>query len=184
MILAYPFSEAEAKQAYDEWGANCGPNALAFALQVPLTTVRGKIPGFDEKGYTSPTMMKAGVEAMGKKVNPYPFPLVAAAWFAPRLALVRVQWTGPWTAPTANPKWAYWHTHWIVCWKGIVLAAQDMSAAAMESGASEEEVPTVFDCNGGIRSFQSWKDEIVPLLTGSIKRADGGWLPTHVWRID
>lgn len=61
-MLTYPFTEADAQRAYDEWGANCGPNALAFALQIPLEEVRDVIPQFDERRYTSPTMMRQAVE--------------------------------------------------------------------------------------------------------------------------
>ena len=77
---------------------------------------------------------------------------------------VRVQWTGPWTAPNANPRWAYRHTHWIATYM------------------VERQAAMLFDCNGGIRGFKSWEAEIVPLLT-DYDRADGGWYPTHVWKL-
>lgn len=164
--IDYPFSEADALSAYDEWGANCGPNALAFALRVPLESVRYAIPDFDAKRYTSPTMMAQGIAAMGRTFTPYAFPRVVAAMFspAPVLSLVRIQWTGPWTAEGANPKWAYRQTHWVTAWK-------------------ELEVPTIFDVNGGVMDFEVWKAEVVPALTAQTKRADGGWFPTHVWRV-
>lgn len=164
----YCFSEADAKRAFDEWGCNCGPTALAFAARVGLDVVRPEIPGFDEKRYTSPTMMFKAVINLGLSYVPIPC--------APRsdalpgaldssIALVRIQWTGPWTAPGANPRWAYRQTHWICAW------------IALNAG------PVIFDVNGGIRSLRSWQEEIVPDLLAGVKRADGGWYPTHVWRL-
>ena len=40
MNLTYPFTESDSQRAFDEWGANCGPNALAFALQIPLSAAK------------------------------------------------------------------------------------------------------------------------------------------------
>lgn len=39
-VMTYPFTEDEMYAAAREWGCNCGPSALAFALQVPLDRVR------------------------------------------------------------------------------------------------------------------------------------------------
>lgn len=162
-MLTYTFTEDDVQAAHDEWGANCGPTALAFALQIPLDDVRDAIPGFDDKRYTSPTMMRQALEHLGR-----PFQVIRPAdrstMFQWSPSLVRVQWTGPWTAPNANPRWAYRHTHWIATYM------------------VERQAAMLFDCNGGIRGFQSWQDEIVPLLT-NYDRADGGWHPTHVWKL-
>lgn len=158
----YPFTEAESRQAAQEWGCNCGPNALAFALQVKLDVVRPAIPGFESKRYTSPSMMKQALAGLG---SPYvDIPASRQEMFSVITALVRVQWTGPWTEPGMNPRWAYMHTHWITTFKG----------------RSDEAL--LFDCNGGVRSFESWETEIVPILT-NYPRAYGGWEPTHIWRL-
>lgn len=167
MTLTYPFTEEEYQAAAQEWGCNCGPTALAFALQVKLDVAREAIPGFQEKGYTSPTMMKAALDSRQVRYRAHTPPDEASmfdARFPGYPALVRVQFTGPWTAPGANPKWAYWHTHWIVAWRygGFLM---------------------VFDCNGGVMNFEQWKGEIIPLLTQQDKRRDGGWKPTHIWRL-
>lgn len=154
----YPFTEKQAEDAFNEWGCNCGPTALAFALQIGLDEVRHAIPEFDEKRYTSPTMMKAALANLGKTFRQGAKTI--NGMFATDIAIVRIQWTGPWTAPGANPKWAYHQTHWIAAW----------------------ETDLVFDCNGGIRRLPSWEKEVVPALLAQNKRADGGWLPTHVWR--
>lgn len=181
MTYDYPFTEEESQAAYDCWGANCGPNSLAFALQVKLEAVRHAIPGFEEKLYTSPTMMKAALANLKTPFVPILSPnkdgiLEPAAMFHETISLVRIQWTGPWTKPGANAKWAYRQTHWIATW------------ATREAGDFLELKRTtiglfVFDCNGGICSFKSWQEEIVPALTAAYPRADGGWFPTHVWRI-
>ena len=70
-MFTYPFTEQEMQAAYDEWNCNCGPSELAFALQIGLDDVRGKIPDFEAKGYTSPTMMKAGLANLGRTVTAF-----------------------------------------------------------------------------------------------------------------
>lgn len=167
--LSYSFTEQEMQRASDEWGANCGPSALAFILQTDLESLRDSIPGFDTKRYTSPMMMKYALANLGKTFTTYhgkDGKPSKATMFGREPALVCVQWTGPWTKPGVNPRWAYRQTHWIVTYMVELQAAM------------------VFDCNGGIRGFQSWEKEIVPILTALYKRADGGWFPTHVWRIN
>lgn len=162
--ITYPFTEEDSRAAFDAWGANCGPNALAFALQVPLAKVRLLIPEFEEKRYTSPTMMKAALANAGASFRSIT-PTDKASMFQWDTSLVRVQWCGPWTAPGANPRWAYRQTHWIATYM------------------IERQAPMVFDCNGGIRGYQSWASEIVPLILEHYPRANGEWFPTHIWRL-
>lgn len=167
MMLTYPFTEDQAHAAFEEWGCNCGPAALAFACGVGLDEVRRAIPGFEEKRYTSPTMMKAALANLGREfdvVKTELRELPGSAFGYDRPSLVRVQWTGPWTSPGANGRWAYQHTHWIATWRHLRL-------------------PSVFDVNGGVMSQDRWNRKIVPLITGSISRADGGYFPTHIWRL-
>lgn len=172
MTMIYPFSADHAITAYRLWRANCGPNALAFALQIPLSQVRGHIPGFEGKGYTNPTMMRAALTSLGKRFTNVRIPdrtspgcLITEPMFNARPALVRVQWTGPWTKAGANPKWGYRMTHWITTW-------------------AERGVPLIFDCNRGICGFNEWETEVVPkILEACVKDADGGWFPTHIWRL-
>lgn len=161
MTPTYIFNEADSIRAAEQWGANCGPNALAFALQIPLDSVRGRIPDFEERRYTSPTMMRSALIGLNAS-----FIDIRSRdkdkMFCPLLSLVRIQWRGPWTEPGANPKWAYRQTHWVCCW-------------------SVGEIRYVFDCNGGAMLFPRWKDEIVPILIPP--RGNGEWFPTHIWRI-
>lgn len=163
--LTYPFSEEEFQRAAEEWGCNCGPSALAFALQIPLDRVRHAIPGFESKRYTSPTMMKAALANLNVTWSPERILSARYTHADDHTSLVRIQWTGPWTAPGANPKWAYRQTHWI-------------STFTSAHGAK-----LVFDCNGGMMGLQRWIDEIVPFIVKHVPRADGDWFPTHVWKI-
>lgn len=168
MKLGYPFLEQDMLDAYEQWGCNCGPGSLAFALQVPLVIVHGLIPGFDEKKYTSPSMMAAALDGSGCKwsKNQQPDHRRNHPMFSHDCpTLVRVQWTGPWTAPDAHPRWSYKHTHWVCAW-------------------NDESERMIFDINGGIRTLASWENEVIPpLLESCVPRADGGWYETHCWRV-
>jgi hypothetical protein len=166
--LHYPFTEEEFRLANVAWGCNCGPSALAFVLQKPLEEARRAIPHFEERGYTSPSMMKAALQKLKIAFQSVPCPDTSCSEYLPlmfgeRPALVRIQFTGPWTRPGAHPKAAYRHTHWIVAWD---RARGDWR---------------IFDCNGGIQSAELWEFEILKrhLIP---PRGDGGWYPTHIWR--
>lgn len=168
-FMTYPFTEEQMTQAAEEWGCNCGPSALAFALGKSLDEVRPAIPDFDAKRYTSPSMMKAAIKNLNAGYAPFaPQPPSAQdrtiCMFHLQPSLVRIQWTGPWTKEGANPKWAYRQTHWIAtCFEG--------------------ESRLIFDCNGGLMREPRWLYEIIPLITSMYPRADGGWFPTHIWRL-
>jgi hypothetical protein len=168
----YTFTEEQARTAHDEWGCNCGPTALAFALQTTLEAVRYALPDFPARRYTSPTMMSGALVELGRTFKAVRNPsnggkLQASidAMFAGPMSLTRIQWTGPWTANGANAKWAARQTHWIATW-------------------AERGVPIIFDCNGGIQGLGAWETNIVPLIVETIPRADGGWYAANVWRIE
>lgn len=164
MLLDYPFTEVEFAEAARDWGCNCGPSSLAFALQVPLSAVRAAIPDFDRKGYTSPTMMKAALSNLGVRLTAHTLARPHDMHVVDRACLVRVQWTGPWTAPGSNPRWAYGATHWVCSYW-------------------HDAHPCVFDCNGGAVPLDSWRRSTVPFILSHIRRSDGGWFVTHVWSI-
>lgn len=171
MILR--FTEEDARLAWENWGCNCGPSALAACLGLTLDDVRPAVEkvGFAAKKYVSPTMMRGALDYLGANVEfrmpnrRYAGDPVDEKAFA-RSGLVRIQWTGPWTAPGANPKWAYRQTHWIASW-------QKQGTWGL----------WVFDVNGGLHTFESWRDNVVPHIIASIPRADGGWFVTDSWEV-
>ncbi|HEY6329739.1 MAG TPA: hypothetical protein VI756_10410 [Blastocatellia bacterium] len=177
-----PFTEEELEEAADEWGCNCGPATLAFACQLKLDKVRTAIPGFTAKGFTNPTMMKEGLRRLGYRyeaVSPQCFRIQYLAsnpggaldgfgsFIVPQVAIIRLQWTGRWTERNAHPGWAYRHTHWIAAWD------------------RHHEVgfpfPWVYDINSGATPLLNWVSHVVPALLP--QQGDGGYYPTHVWRL-
>lgn len=169
------FTQEDMDRASAEWGANCGPASLAFACGLHIDAVRGVIPDFERKGYTSPTMMRAGLLAMGRDHTEQRIPKEHAARIrrladvlkTPGSYLIRIQWEGPWTDPGMNPRWAYTYTHWIAATVDLIRSTRE----------------AVFDCNGGLRSVASWESDVAPVLSASYKRATGKWFVTHCWRL-
>ena len=161
------FGRDDARAASDEWGCNCGPSALAAILGKRPDDVREACEsvGFADKRYMSPTMMRRAISLAGGKLHwERPVRRDSGQLMFPEIGLARIQFTGPWTAEGANPKWAYRQTHWVASWR--------------HSHACE-----IFDINGGVRDYVDWVCDILPLITESIKRADGGWYVTHSWEI-
>jgi hypothetical protein len=166
------FTLEDAIAAGDEWGANCGPAALAVVAGKPLTEIRPYMGDFESKGYTNPTLMFACLNALGIHWNPrkpgrgiLAFPDKLDSW--PDFGLVRVQWEGPWTAPGVPIRVRYRHTHWIACMR------------------IEDEEPNIFDvnamCVGGWIPLSEWRGSLVPwLLKQCEPKASGSWHLTHV----
>lgn len=165
MTLPLPprFNEADAQRAYDEWGANCGPGALAAIMHMTLDEVRPHLIGFDAKRYTNPTMMNDALRSIGRSWH-----RIGADW--PDYGLVRVQWEGPWTKPCVPMRARYRHTHWV--------------GAALRGRAIPDDVG-VFDINciangSGWTAFRYWEGNLVPwLLEECVPRASGRWYITH-----
>lgn len=150
---------AEADAAYDAWGCNCGPAALAAIMGMRLDDVRPHLVGFDEKRYTNPTMMFDGLARIGR-----PWRKIGKEW--PTYGLARIQWEGPWTRPGVPMRVRYRHTHWVGSWK------------------HHERGHGVFDVNmlnngTGWGTYQDWDDFLVPEIVSHIPRADGRWHVTH-----
>jgi hypothetical protein len=156
------FDSDDANAAYEAWGCNCGPSALAACLGWTLDAVRPHLMNFEAKGFMSPTMMIGALTSAG--FDRLPRSLGANTTAFPRHGLVRIQWGGPWLSPGVSPRAAYRYTHWVAS-KRISL------------------VTWVFDVNGGWLTFDDWSSGIVPMLIASIKRADGTWTPTHCWEV-
>jgi hypothetical protein len=165
MIQAPRFTLEDADHAYDGWGANCGPGALAAILGMTLDEVRPHLIGFDQKRYTNPTMMFDALESLKAKIRVRSVADNVPHLEWPRYGLARIQWEGPWTAPGANPKWRYRQTHWV--------------GAARRNG----EIG-IFDINcmnngTGWCLLKDWSETIVPHLTALYPRASGKWHLTH-----
>lgn len=153
------FSADDADKAYEAWGANCGPTALAAIAGLTLDEVRPYMGDFEAKHYTNPTLMWAALCSIGK-----PWYQIGRSW--PRHGLVRIQWEGPWTDAGVPPQARYRYTHWI--------------GAAI----TEDQRIGVFDINcidngTGWTALDDWKRLVVPALTGLYPKASGGWHVTH-----
>lgn len=161
------FTPADAERAYDAWGCNCGPTALAAICGLTLDEARALLPGFDRRRYTNPSMMSHALREAGRgsrQIDPVDcFP----AW-----GLLRVQWEGPWMAPGVPIAARYRYTHWV----GAHRRASDG-----EQG--------VFDCNqmdngSGWGSLENWRAITAPWIIGHIPRASGAWHITHAIEVE
>lgn len=162
--MTVAFTADDAQRAHDEWGSNCGPGALAAITGKTLDQVRPHLEGFDDKGYTNPTMMWGALNSM--KIRWSRRRKHQLNW--PHYGLCRIQWGGPWTEPGVPARVAYRHTHWVGA-----EAADDLSYVR------------IFDINamsvGGWISLQEWGQQLVPwLLEQCEPKASGLWWITHV----
>lgn len=152
------FNAAAANHASDAWGANCGPMSLAAALMLNLETVRTLIPGFEQKGYTNPTMMEKALDKTGIMFNR----TARLKSLEPCEGLNRVQWEGPWLKPGVPPMAAYGYTHWIAYANGHVFC----SAIGLV----------------GWVPFDQWRIEVQKVCNG-IRRCTG-WHITHHYNFE
>ncbi len=163
------FTADDAERAYEAWTCNCGPAALAAICGLTLDEVRSHLKGFDQKHYTNPTMMFDALKSIGIFFTYARGHLGTERW--PSYGLARIQWDGPWTAPGANPKWAYRQTHWV--------------GAAFRPGHLGPPSVGVWDVNAlgngtGWCSLKDWSETLVPhILKECVPRASGGWHITH-----
>ena len=160
------FTVEDADRAYEEWGANCGPGAIAAMCGLTLDEVRPHMGDFEQKHYTNPTLMWRVLQSIGVRFSYRGGHLGQTNW--PRWGLCRVQWEGPWTQPGVPVRAAYRHTHWI----GATV--------------DPDKGVGVFDINAigngsGWCALEEWAGTLVPwLLEECVPRANGGWYLTHV----
>lgn len=155
------FDGDAAEKAHDEWGANCGPGALAAMTGKTLDDVRPFLEGFDRKRYTNPKMMLGALGAMGVTYSKRPDPVM------PHYGLARIQWHGPWMKPGVPPAARYRHTHWV----GAIWGP-DPGVWVFDINAVAE--------TGGWVEFYEWNDKLVPwLLKQCEPKASGEWSVTH-----
>lgn len=165
-------TEPDWLQAEREYGAcNCGLTALAIMLGLPVMAVMPHIPQYKERHYTSPTMMKVALASLGVALKDrFPKRTTTArdSHAMATYGLVRIQWEGPWTAPGANPRWAYRQTHWV----GSAQFSGPGPCRGMQSW--------VFDVNAGWQLFDKWESETVPsIIRECVPRATGGWFSAN-----
>ena len=170
-MISLRFTTADADRAYDAWGANCGPGAIAAVCGLTLDEVRPHLGDFEAKRYTNPTLMWATLRSLG-----VPFAYrggdLGHDWW-PTYGLARVQWEGPWTHPGVPIRARYRHSHWI----------------GVQRGKRHPSNIGIFDINamasGGWVGLDDWASTVVPwILRTCVPRADGGWHITHVVEID
>lgn len=160
------FTLEDANRANDEWGANCGPAALAVVCGMTLEEVRPHMGDFESKRYTNPLLMFDSLRRTQVSWRQVRDPhSIYRTW--PEHGLARVQWEGPWTAPGVPMRVRYRHTHWV---------------AAM---AVDGEERRIFDvncmCVGGWVPLTEWVFKVVPwLLKEAEPKANGFWHLTHV----
>jgi hypothetical protein len=153
------FDVDAAQRAYDEWGCNCGPSAVAAIMGMSLDEVRPFMGDFERKYYTNPTLMFETLARIGR-----PWRKVGVAW--PEYGLARIQWEGPWTEPGVPVRARYRYTHWV------------------GAGRYNGEIG-IFDFNmlsngSGWSRLHHWDAILVPwLLSECHPRANGKWHITH-----
>lgn len=168
------FTAEDAGRAHDEWGANCGPGAIAAICSLTLDELRPHMGDFEGKRYTNPTLMWQVLNSVGARFK------VRAGQFGaadlPSYGMARVQWEGPWTQPGVPMRARYRHTHWIgaakrpTCGAGTVTGIFDINAIANGSGWC---------------ALQDWESILVPwILEECVPRANGRWHFTHVVEVE
>lgn len=174
-VTAPRFTLADADLAYDEWGMNCGPSALAAMVGLTLDEVRPHMGDFESKHYTNPTLMIAALRSTHTvfritKLGDKTAGAVCTFRGLPRYGLARIQWEGPWTMPGVPMRVRYRFTHWV----GAVHKGSDLG---------------IFDVNcmnngTGWCRYEDWRDTVVPHIIQQYPRANGGWHVTHAVEIE
>jgi hypothetical protein len=167
------FTIDDAHRAFDDWGANCGPGAIAAMVGMTLDELRPHMGDFESKRYTNPTLMFHVLRSVGAQWSCNKLgdkcggaTCTFVGW--PKFGLARVQWEGPWTQPGVPMRARYRYTHWV----GTAFSSDGKKVG-------------IFDINcmnngSGWVSSDDWKAVIVPWLLGELyKRANGLWHITH-----
>ena len=151
-----PFTQEDADRAYDEWGVNCGPSALAAIMGMTLNEVRPHMRNFERKHYTNPNLMNAALRSIRR----------------------------PWRNIGANARATALRAFNGKA-RGRALASRCAPAIAIPTGSASIKPTTgIFDINcmnngTGWCSLDDWVLVIVPHLTAQYPRATGSWHITH-----
>lgn len=167
-----------AQAASDVWGFNCGPGALCAVFDKTPDEMRPYLREFEQKCYTNPTLMLdilAGIKAAWgwkfavayrERIGDQIHPTVRY----PQLALVRIQWGGPWTKPGVPVRARYRKTHWVAYKRSETNGERFFDINAM--------------CVGGWIPREEWAGQLVPwLIRECVPKGDGTWWETHVIEI-
>lgn len=113
MILKY--TAEDSIRAESEWKATCGPHSIAAACGLTLDQVRPFISNY--KGWMSPMQMADTLRSLGK-FKSCKTPLKTSVLCN---GINRIQWEGKWLDPGVPVRIAYFHTHWVAHFDGLVL---------------------------------------------------------------
>jgi hypothetical protein len=157
------FTRDDLDRANKEWGANCGPGAVAAIMGMTLDEVRPHMGNFERKHYTNPSLMDHVLRSINR-----PWRKIGTA--RPSYGLARIQWDGPWTGPGVPMHARYRYTHWIGCHSaGTSIGVFDINAMANGTGWC---------------SLEDWTGSIVPYILQQYPRASGKWWITHGIEVD
>jgi len=173
MPPAVRFTLEQSNEAWEAWRFNCGPSALCAVTSTKPEDALRVLPQFRERGYTNPTMMRAGLKALGatwKELRSESGAVNLAHGVIsplPAFGLVRVQWGGRWTNPGVPIRARYRYSHWIA-----IAGDQIFDINAM--------------CVGGWLPFQEWAGQLVPWLLREVygNKPTGQWWSTHCWEVE
>lgn len=166
--IAYPVTYEEAHRAAQEWGANCGPVALAGICRMSLEEVREHMGNFESKRYTNPLLMWQALKSIGVPHERKTFRDVttsSSCW--PRYGLARIQFHGPWMDEGRPRRARYRWSHWV-------------GAMSLTSGVGVFDVNALNNGSGWV-SLSEWEQIIVPhIIQYCVPLGDGDWSFTHV----
>ncbi len=113
------FTEADSEIANREWKATCGPHSIAAACGMTLNDVREAMAraGVNYRGWMSPTQVGKTLLALGRG-----YKLTSGLkTMALCNGINRVQWEGKWLNPGVPARVAYFQTHLVAHFDGLVL---------------------------------------------------------------
>lgn len=171
MSLPILHAPTDVDEAYERWGANCGPCALAAATGRSVDAVRAAVsdpaeqlelgePPLHYRGYMGIGHMRRALEVLRVPIlrtwqaQPPDF-LASLEGTEERAVLVMVLWSGPWNAV---PRAAATHRHFVT-YRQICLDPRGRG--------------WTYDGNVGWLPHAIWAHEIAPQLMP--KRGDGKW---------
>lgn len=135
--LRYPL---DVEQAYEEWGANCGPCSIAAILGVSLAQVRPHLGDFEKRRYMNITHLKETLNSARVRYRS-----IGSGWL-PKHGLAFVQWGGHENKPI-HVQYRFTHT--------IAVSLTDKGVLAI----FECNAPHLIDWNEWQRVMPEWMQE-------------------------